>query len=50
MFKGVKMDDWMNIFMRMMKTVCVYPKEKKIIPKAEAEEYGLCEGLLESAG
>ena len=27
----------------MMKTVCVYPKEKKIIPKAEAEEYGLLE-------
>ena len=42
--------DWMNIFMRMMKTG-VYQQERKIISLCKEEtEYGSWEGLLESAG
>jgi len=42
--------DWMNIFMRMMKTG-VYQQEKKIIIiRKDDPEYGSWEGLLESAG
>ena len=45
----------LDLIIRMMKTGSFYPKEKKIIiirtrATKEEEEYGLWEGLLESAG
>jgi len=44
----------LDTIIRMMKTGSFYPKEKKIIiirtRSTKEEEYGLWEGLLESAG